>query len=107
MGKNSAIIVISTVAGIRPAQTLARALIRKKLAACCNYFPVRSQYTWQGKHEASCEVMLFIKTTRQGYRRVESFLKKHHPYDLPEIVAIPVVRAEKRYLGWLMKGVEK
>jgi len=107
MREKSAIIVISTVAGKRLAHRMARALIKGKLAACCNYFPVRSQYMWKGKHEHSQEVMLLVKTSKRGYRKVESFLKKHHPYQLAEIVALPICRAEKRYLAWIMEGVEK
>jgi uncharacterized protein involved in tolerance to divalent cations len=107
MGRNSAIIVISTVAGTKQAQSLARALVRGRLAACCSHFPVRSQYMWQGKHQNSREVMIFIKTSRQQYRAVEAFIKKHHAYQLPEIIAIRTVRVEKRYLAWMMEGVTK
>ena len=84
------------------AGAIARALVDARLAACVNIgAPVRSVYRWKGAVEEAQEVPLMIKTTRARYPAVEAAIRTAHPYEVPEIVAIPVVAGLADYLGWV------
>lgn len=84
------------------AQTIARALVERRLAACVNVLsPCRSVYRWQGAVEEAEEVPLLIKTTRTGYPALESTLRELHPYDTPEIIALPIAAGLPAYLDWV------
>ena len=77
-------------------------LIDMKLAACVNVLPgIRSIYRWQGKRETVDEHLLIIKTQRECYDRVQDTLRAHHPYELPEIIAVPIVEGLTEYLKWM------
>lgn len=72
------------------------------LAACVNRVgPLRSTYRWQGKLRDDAEFLLVIKTSPRRYPRLERRLSEIHPYDLPEIVALPVTRGSAEYLAWM------
>jgi periplasmic divalent cation tolerance protein len=84
------------------AERIARALVENRLAACVNRSgPVQSIYRWQGAVEESREVALVIKTTRDCYPAVEQAIRQMHPYELPEIVALPVDAGHAPYLRWI------
>ncbi|MFO0569191.1 MAG: divalent-cation tolerance protein CutA [Polyangiaceae bacterium] len=84
------------------AERLARGLVAEKLAACVNVLPnLRSFYTWEGKLENSAEVQLIVKTRRSLFPEVEAWLRANHPYEVPEILALPVVAGSPGYLEWL------
>ncbi|TJZ75515.1 divalent-cation tolerance protein CutA [Chitiniphilus eburneus] len=84
------------------AETLARGLVEEGLAACVNQLaPVQSVYRWQGRTEIAAEVPLLIKTTRARYPALQAWLEARHPYDLPEIIALPVVAGLPAYLRWV------
>jgi periplasmic divalent cation tolerance protein len=77
-------------------------LVEEQLAACVNIVPgITSIYAWEGKIESAQEHLLIIKTSKLNYQVIESFIKKHHPYQLPEIIAIPVERGLPEYLNWI------
>lgn len=81
---------------------MAEGLVAKRLAACCNLIPnLTSIFTWQGKKERCSEILLMIKTTSHRVEEACQFLKTHHPYELPEIVAIPIIAGESGYLKWI------
>ena len=89
------------------AQEIATALVQQKLAACVNIMAgVQSIYQWQGKLENSKEVMLLIKTRREVYAQLEARIVEAHPYELPEIVAVPIAQGLPGYLGWIDQEIK-
>ncbi len=98
----NAIIVITNAPDRAIAEKIARALVDQKLAACVNILAgCSSVYRWQGKVETADEVPLLIKTRSEIYPEVEAAIKKLHPYELPEIVAVPVAQGSSEYLEWI------
>ena len=96
------ILVISTLPDREQAEKLAHALIEQQLAACVNILPtVTSVYRWQGKVETANETIILIKTTMARYPAVEAAIKAQHPYELPEIIAVPVSTGLPAYLDWV------
>lgn len=94
--------IISTAPNIKKARQLAGLLVSKRLAACVQLLPgIESHYRWRGKKETSKEVLLLIKTPSSGYRKVEKTLLKYHPYEVPEIVCLPITKGSKSYLDWI------
>ena len=97
-----AILVITNVPDHGVAEALARELLDRRLAACVNIgAPVQSIYHWQARIETGQEVPVVVKTRTALYSNVEDAIRKIHPYDTPEIIAIPVVDGDARYLAWL------
>lgn len=104
------LIVLCTVPDQSSAEQIAGALVDERLAACVNILPgVTSVYSWQGKRETDREVVLIIKTRQGVYQNLEQRLVALHPYELPEIVAVPLVEGLAGYLGWIdeMTGTSK
>ncbi len=84
------------------AQAIAEALVGERLAACVNRLPgVRSTYRWQGEVTTDTEELLLIKTTAGRFEMLKARLLQLHPYELPELVAVPVVRGHDAYLDWV------
>jgi periplasmic divalent cation tolerance protein len=97
------LLVITTLPDTASARELAGALVAARLAACVNILaPCRSVYRWQDKVEDAEEVPLFIKTTAARYAALESAIRARHPYELPEIVAVPIDRGLPAYLDWVV-----
>jgi periplasmic divalent cation tolerance protein len=100
--RDAAILVLTSVPDRAVALALARALLDARLAACVSIGgPVESIYHWRGTIETAPEIPVAIKTRTALYSNVEDGIRKIHPYDTPEIIAIPVVAGEPRYLDWL------
>lgn len=96
------IVVLSTCATSREAKRIARSLVEKKLAACVNVLPaVQSVYRWQKKIEDTREVLLVIKSSRGLFESLCTELAKLHSYEVPEVVALPVVDGSEQYLQWM------
>ena len=96
------IVILSTCGDRDDAERLARALVDARVAACVNVVPgVRSFYRWKGAVEDSAECLLVIKSSRPLFGELRALLEKAHPYDVPEIVALPIVDGAPGYLGWL------
>jgi len=88
------------------AQRMAQSLIESHAAACVNILAeCNSVYYWQGKVENASEIPVLIKTTRSAYPRVEELIRTQHPYELPEIIAVPVTAGLPAYLQWVEKEV--
>ena len=96
------LLVFSNLPDQASAAKLAAVLIEQRLAACVNVqAPCSSVYRWQGKVETATEVPVFIKTTRERYPALEAAIRAHHPYELPEIIAVPLVAGLPAYLEWV------
>jgi periplasmic divalent cation tolerance protein len=88
----------------RSADRIASSLTTKRLAACVNVAEeVRSLYRWRGKIEESRELLLMIKTRRRILDKVVHEVKLNHPYQTPEIIALPIIGGSQEYLRWLIK----
>lgn len=86
------------------AGVLAAHLVEHRLAACVNQLaPVHSVYRWQGQVEQTTEVPLLIKTTRERYAAVEAAVRALHPYDVPELIGVPVEIGLADYLDWVVQ----
>ena len=96
------IVVLSTCASPMEAQRVARALVEKRLAACVNVMPgVQSVYHWKEAVEESEEVLLVIKSSRALFSQLRGEIERLHSYELPEVIAIPIVDGSEGYLTWL------
>ncbi|MEK7737093.1 MAG: divalent-cation tolerance protein CutA [Pseudomonadota bacterium] len=96
------LIVFTNLPDAAGAQALARLLVEQRLAACVNILtPCHSVYRWQDKMESAIEVPMLIKTTAERYNALEAAIRAHHPYELPEIVAVPVECGLPDYLAWV------
>ena len=81
---------------------IAEALAKKRLSACPQIIgPIESVFRWKGKLVREKEWLCLIKTTKKHYKEVEKTIRKIHTYDLPEIVALPIVEGSKEYLNWV------
>ena len=97
-------IVFSTIDDVHKAQQLATTLVSGKLAACVNIIPsVWSVYHWQGTVEKAVENLLIIKTSEGRLDELMDRLRELHPYDLPEIIALPVETGLPEYLRWVVE----
>jgi periplasmic divalent cation tolerance protein len=96
------IVVFSTCGSAEEAERLARQLVEARLAACVNVImQVRSFYRWKGKVEDAGEWLLVIKTSRERFDKVRLLLESAHSYELPEVLALPIVEGSETYLAWL------
>ena len=103
---HSAIVVLTTTETPLQAAQLAQLLVETELAACVQILsPMTSIYRWQGKVERAAETLLLIKTLQEKYSALEAAIKTHHPYQTPEIIALPVAAGSTEYLAWLADSV--
>jgi periplasmic divalent cation tolerance protein len=96
------LLVITNCPDPTTAQRISQALVQNGLAACVNQLsPVTSIYRWRGAVETAHEIPVLIKCTRDRYPEVEEAIRQVHPYDVPEIIAVPVVAGFGPYLRWV------
>jgi periplasmic divalent cation tolerance protein len=99
---DAAILVLTQMPDRATAQALARVLVEERLAACVSIgAPAESLYHWRGKIETAQEVPVAIKTRAGRYPAVEAAIVARHPYELPEVVAVPLTHGLDRYLEWI------
>ncbi len=102
------LLVLTNVPDTAGAEKLARALVESRAAACVNVLAAcRSIYRWQGAVETAEEIPLLVKTTAASYPQVEAIVRAHHPYDVPELIAVPITHGLPAYLDWVAKETEK
>ncbi|MDA1116968.1 MAG: divalent-cation tolerance protein CutA [Proteobacteria bacterium] len=98
----NALLVLTNLPDRTAAEKLAEALVEERVAACVNILaPCASVYRWKGVVQHDEEHPLLIKTTREAYAALEAAIRARHPYELPEIVAVPIERGLPAYLDWV------
>ena len=96
------IVIFSTCATEEEAEKLARILLDERLAACVNVIPrIRSYYRWKGAIESADECLLVVKSSRELFSSIGAVLEREHSYEVPELLALPVVEGATNYLNWL------
>lgn len=96
------LLVLTNLPSREAAQALAERLVEARVAACVNMLaPCTSVYRWKGEAQRDEEHPMLIKTTRARYPALEAEIRKHHPYELPEIIAVPVIAGLAGYLEWV------
>ena len=102
------IVLFITTANADEAQRIADVLLNERKAACVNIVPrVSSRFWWQGKLESAEESLLIVKTKASVLDEVVNLVKKHHGYDVPEVIALPIIGGNQDYLEWMGKEVEQ
>lgn len=94
-------VVLVTAPSKAAAAAIAQALIQDKLAACVNILPVESLYIWQGQVQQEQEYQLLIKTHLVHYQALETRIRELHSYEVPEIIAVPILQGSAAYLHWI------
>ncbi len=101
------LIVINTCPGSITAKNIATYLVANHLVACIQIMPgVQSYFRWAGKVEVEEEHLLFMKTTQERYKEVEKAILSLHPYELPEIIAVPITSGLDGYLSWITETTQ-
>ncbi len=96
------LVILSTCPGGQAAEGLARMLVEEGLAACVNILPrVRSIYRWQGAVQADEEALMVIKAKASSFEALRAALVSQHPYEVPEVIALPIADGHHPYLDWL------
>jgi periplasmic divalent cation tolerance protein len=96
------IVVLTTCDSEEQAERIARSLLEKRLAACVNILPkARSIYRWKGAVEEAQELVLLIKSRRDIFEPLRAELSKIHSYEVPEVIALPIVDGSAEYLAWI------
>lgn len=102
------IVIFITASDKKEAQNIARCLLKDKLVACVNIIDkIESFFWWQGKIDKAKEALLIVKSNKYKFRKIVKLVKSMHSYEVPEIIALPIVSGEKRYLRWLNASIRK
>ncbi|HEX4075620.1 MAG TPA: divalent-cation tolerance protein CutA [Candidatus Acidoferrales bacterium] len=101
------VVVLVTCGSAREARRIAKAVVERKLAACVNIHDARveSIYRWKGKVESAKEFLLVVKTSRRRFAALQKKIEELHSYDVPEIIALPIVAGSRGYLDWIDETV--
>lgn len=103
---NDTIVVLTNLPDRVSAEALANFAVGARHAACANILaPCHSVYRWKGEVEHTEETPVLFKTTRARYAELEQTIRKHHPYEIPEIIVLPVERGFAGYLDWIRQEV--
>lgn len=89
------------------AQALAETLVEERLAACVNIVPnLKSVYRWKGSVQRDNETLLIAKTTQDRFEALRTSVLKHHPNEVPEVIALPIARGHEPYLKWVVESTQ-
>ena len=101
------IVIYCTVPDKKTAEKIAQVLVKEKLAACVSVVDkVQSFFSWEGNLCNEKELLLMIKTKRTNYDKIRFMIEEQHPYNVPEIIALPVVNCSEEYMRWLVHETE-
>ncbi len=102
-----ALVVLTTLGSEADARTLIAALLEERVIACGTLLPgARSWYRWEGKQQEETEVVVLLKTVTERWDVLRSAIERRHPYEVPELLALPVTHGLDRYLSWLASEVK-
>ena len=102
------LIIFVTCATSGEARRIAARILEKRLGACANIMRgVESRFWWKGRIDNAREVLLMVKTTAVNFKKIEKEVKRLHSYDVPEIIAVPIVAGSREYLEWIKGNVRK
>lgn len=102
MPQDQYLLVICTFPNAEEARQIGTKLIELQVAACVNLVPqIESIYRWEGETKTDSEVLALIKTTANNFPSVEAHIQELHPYDTPEVIAVPIDRGASSYLTWI------
>ncbi len=104
-GTEKAIVILTTCPDRTTGESIARSLVTEGSAACINLIDnIHSIYRWKDGIESEQETLLIIKTVKHRYREIESTIKRIHPYEVPEIIALDIEQGDERYLQWISQS---
>ena len=107
MKKIGYITILASVSSCKEAEKIADVLVDAKLAACVSILQnIKSIYKWQGKKVRSKEILLFIKSKEDKFKQIAEKIKSLHSYQVPEIIALPIIKGSKDYLDWIKQTVK-
>jgi len=99
------LLVMTTITDIDKGKSLARQIIDEQLAACCNIVPgITSVYRWQDELCEEQECLLVMKTVESRFNELSKFISMRHPYETPEIIALPITAGSQEYLSWVTQA---
>ncbi|MBI2327177.1 divalent-cation tolerance protein CutA [Candidatus Curtissbacteria bacterium] len=96
------ILIFTTFHKLVTARKIGDLLLKERLIACYNLFPVKSAYLWKGKIEKSNEVLIILKTKDSNFEKIKEIIQEHSGYEVPEVVAIKSSKVSETYLNWLI-----
>lgn len=99
-------VVLVTAASQQEAEAIANSLVKSQLAACVSLLPIHSIYTWQGELHQEQEWQLLIKTDLAQFSSLEAKIRELHSYEVPEIIALPILAGSQPYLQWISEQVQ-
>ncbi len=98
------IVIYITTASISEAKKIGHTLVEEKLVACSNIIsPIQSIYSWQGKICNDKEALMVLKTRKKLFKQIVNRVEELHSYDVPEIIAMPIIEGSRKYLSWINK----
>ncbi len=98
-------VIVLCTAPVGGSESIARALVEERLAACVNVSQVKSYFTWEGKLSQDNEELMIIKTKRRMIGSLEKRIKELHSYQLPEIIVLPIKEGDEAYLRWITESI--
>lgn len=102
------IVIFVTASSKREARKIAQALIKQKAAACVNIIDkIESLFRWQGRLDSAKEALLIVKSTKDRLNRIITIVKANHSYQVPEIIAMPIIAGDKPYLRWIDESLRQ
>lgn len=99
-------VVLITTPTRSEAGSLTQRILKQKLAACINLVPVISHYWWKGKIEETEETLMLVKTQPSLIKQLVKLVEKHHSYEIPEVIALPITQGNPKYLEWIAETVK-
>jgi periplasmic divalent cation tolerance protein len=101
------VVILVTFPSLADAEKCADVLLSRKLVACTNITQeISSLFWWQGKIDSADEVLMLAKSTQSLFSEITDCIQAHHPYDVPEIIALPIIAGSEAYLKWITESVK-